>query len=48
VAHFVEQHKECIADDELHPIDAQLLGEVLLSGGRLAAEQQRAHHRANE
>jgi hypothetical protein len=25
----VEQHKECIADDELHPIDALLLGEVL-------------------
>ena len=26
---LVEQHKERIADDELHQIDALLLGEVL-------------------
>src|SRR5580704_8280512 len=29
VAHFVKQNKECIADDEFHPIDALLFGEVL-------------------
>jgi hypothetical protein len=29
VAQFVEQHKECIANDELHPIDALLLGKVV-------------------
>jgi hypothetical protein len=29
MAHFVEQHKKRIADDEFHPVDALSIGEVL-------------------